>query len=136
MSMSMPPEPGTVMPSGDPVPAGRAIPSGSWASYRDRMIAGGQMTAAVRWAGLATPLDRIPGVFVVADRFRGDERVLDVGYAHDLRAHFADAHRIAGWRDRTIGQIVIYTIPNSTVLDHHLALGQSPGPTPERFTDE
>jgi hypothetical protein len=136
MSTSMPPEPGTTVPPEDLVPADAAIPSGSWASYRDRMITGGQMTAAVRWAGLATPLDRIPGVFVVADRVRGDERVLDVGYAHDLRAHFADAHRIAGWRDRTIGQILIYTIPNSTVLDHHLALGQSPSHTPERFTDE
>ena len=91
---------------------------GSWSTYRDRMITAGRMTSAVRWAGLATPLDRVPGVFVVADRFRDREQVLDIGHAHDLRAHFADAHRIANWHDRTDGQVVIYTIPNAIVAEH------------------
>lgn len=94
--------------------------AGSWAGYRDRMITAGQMTAAVHWAGLATPLERIPGVFVVADRFCDDEQVLDIGHAHDLRAHFSDAHRIASWRDQTFGEVVIYTIPNTSIMDRFL----------------
>ena len=94
--------------------------AGSWASYRDQMITAGQMTAAVHWAGLATPLERVPGVFVVADRFSDDEQVLDIGHAHDLRAHFSDTHRIAGWHDRTFGEVVIYTIPNTTIMDRFL----------------
>lgn len=110
-----------------PPPSPATLPghtSGNWVTYRDRMIGAGQMTAAVRWAGLATPLDRGPGVFVVADRFCDTEQVVDIGHAHDLRAHFADANRIAGWHDRTFGQVVIYTIPNTISLDDHPA---SPG---------
>ncbi len=110
--------------------------SGNWATYRDRMIGSGQMTAAVRWAGLATPLDRGPGVFVVADRFCDAEQVVDIGHAHDLRAHFADANRIAGWHDRTYGQVVIYTIPNTVSLGDHPATGGSTVDTlTRRFTD-
>ncbi len=93
---------------------------GSWARYRDQMITAGQMTEAVHWAGLATPLDRVPGVFVVADRFSDREHVLDIGHAHDLRAHFSDMHRIASWHDQTSGEVVIYTIPNSTLMDRIL----------------
>lgn len=114
--MSMSHEP-SVAPPHDAL---STMPVGSWPIYRDRMISTGRMTAAVDWVGLATPLDRVPGVFVVADRLRGDEQVLDIGHAHDLRAHFSDTQRIAPWHDRTSGQVVIYTIPNSTVFDHLL----------------
>lgn len=120
----------------DPSRTGPNLPSGSWSVYRDRMITAGQMTAPVRWAGLATALDRVPGVFVVADRYCDDEQVLDIGHAHDLRAHFADAHRIANWHDRTYGQVVIYTIPNSTVLDHHLPGSAIVGIAPEQLADD
>lgn len=129
--MSMPHDP-TVAPPLDAVPT---MAAGSWSVYRDRMIMAGRMTAAVRWAGLATPLDRVPGVFVVADRFRDDEQVLDIGHAHDLRAHFADTQRIAPWHDRAAGQVVIYTIPNPTVLDHFLPADSHSGVPSELLSD-
>lgn len=124
-------------PSVTATPAARpGRDSGNWVTYRDRMIGAGQMTAAVRWAGLATPLDRGPGVFVVADRFCDDEQVVDIGHAHDLRAHFADANRIAGWHDRTFGQVVIYTIPNTVSLgDHSAHVGVIDSIRTNRFTD-
>lgn len=110
--------------------------SGSWVTYRDRMIGMGQMTAPVRWAGLATPLERGPGIFVVADRFCDGEQVVDIGHAHDLRAHFADANRIAGWHDRTYGQVVIYTIPDSAPLGAYSVIVGAGVDTPmDRFTD-
>ena len=129
--MSMSHEP-SVAPSPDAVPT---IAAGSWPVYRDRMITAGRMTAAVRWAGLATPLDRVPGVFVVADQFRDDEQVLDIGHAHDLWAHFADTQRIAPWHDRTSGQVVIYTIPNPIVLDHLLPADHDSGVPSDQVRD-
>ena len=129
--MSMPHEP-SVAPPPETVPA---MAAGSWSVYRDRMIMAGRMTAAVRWAGLTTPLDRVPGVFVVADQVRDDEQVLDVGHAHDLWAHFADAQRIASWHDRTAGQVVIYTIPSSTVLDYVLPAVDDPVVPSEQLSD-
>ncbi len=120
--MSMAPEP-SVAARLDRAPT---LTPGSWASYRDRMITAGQMTAPVRWAGLATALERVPGVFIVADRFGDGEQVLDIGHARDLRAHFADTHRIAGWHKRTFGEVVIYTIPTLAVMDRV----RSPSPDP------
>ena len=129
--MSMSHEP-SVAPPPDAVPTTAA---GSWSVYRNRMIAAGRMTAAVRWAGLATPLDRVPGVFVVANQLQDDEQVLDIGHAHDLRAHFADTQRIAPWHDRTSGQVVIYTIPNPPVLDHLLPADHDSGVPSDELRD-
>lgn len=108
--MSTPPRPAA------PRAAPPLLAAGTWPSYRDRMIATGQMTAPVHWAGLATPLKREPGVFIVADRVAGAEDVLDIGHADDLRSHFADARRVARWLGRAAGDVVVYTIPNTAVL--------------------
>lgn len=129
--MSIPREPGEAgLPAAAPDPT-----TGSWPAYRDRMITTGRMTAPVRWAGLATPLDRAPGVFVVADQVRDDERVLAIGHAHDLRAHFADTQRIAPWHDGTAGHVVIYTIPNSAGLGQHRGVSD-PGGATDHLADD